>query len=144
MSSNSKEYARAYYAAHKEQIAAYQRAYQKKKRKAQAKADPWLLDSRIDYKTPTREDFQAIPQAKSYNKEYYEANKERIREQQRASRLKKKRLQKQRDYYAANREHLCELQRKSYAKRQQKKRMERTWYGRTALKIKSLFKSLAF
>ena len=100
-------------------------------------ANPWLLDTRVDYKTPTREDFQAVPKEKelTYSQKYYAENKERIREQQRLSRAKKKRNEKQRAYYAANKEHLCELSRKSYAKRQREKKLSKTFLGRLYLKV---------
>lgn len=136
MPTNRAGYMRAYYESHKEQIQAQQRAYYKK-RKAERQANPWLLDTRVDYKTPTREDFQAVPKEKelTYSQKYYAENKERIREQQRISRKKKKAAEKQRAYYAANREHLCELSRKSYAKRQREKKLSKTWYGRLYLKV---------
>ena len=127
---------RAYYESHKEKIQAQQRDYYKK-RKAERQANPWLLDTRVDYKTPTKEDFQAVPKEKelTYSQKYYAENKERIREQQRISRKKKKAAEKQRAYYAANREHLCELSRKSYAKRQREKKLSKTFLGRLYLKV---------
>lgn len=127
---------RAYYESHKERIQAQQRDYYKRKQ-AERQANPWLLDTRVDYKTPTREDFQAVPKEKelTYSQKYYAENKERIKEQQRISRKKKKAAEKQRAYYAANREHLCELSRKSYAKRQREKKLSKTWYGRLYLKV---------
>lgn len=127
---------RAYYESHKERIQAQQRAYYKRKQ-TERQANPWLLDTRVDYKTPTREDFQAVPKEKelTYSQRYYAENKERIKEQQRISRKKKKAAEKQRAYYAANREHLCELSRKSYAKRQREKKLSKTWYGRLYLKV---------
>ena len=136
MTTNRAGYMRAYYESHKERIQAQQRDYYKR-RKAEKQANPWLLDTRVDYKTPTREDFQAVPKEKelTYSQKYYAENKERIREQQRISRAKKKRNEKQRAYYAANKEHLCELSRKSYAKRQREKKLSKTWYGRLYLKV---------
>jgi len=136
MPTNRAGYMRAYYESHKEQIQAQQRAYYKK-RKAEKQANPWLLDTRVDYKTPTREDFQAVPKEKelTYSQKYYAENKERIKEQQRLSRKKKKAAEKQRAYYAANKEHICELQRKSYAKRQREKKLSRTFLGRLYLKV---------
>ena len=124
---------RAYYESHKERIQAQQRDYYKR-RKAEKQAK---LDTRVDYKTPTREDFQAVPKEKelTYSQKYYAENKERIREQQRLSRAKKKRNEKQRAYYAANKEHLCELSRKSYAKRQREKKLSKTFLGRLYLKV---------
>lgn len=136
MTTNRTGYMRAYYESHKEQIQAQQRAYYKRKQ-AERQANPWLLDTRVDYRTPTREDFQAVPKEKelTYSQKYYAENKERIKEQQRISRKKKKAAEKQRAYYAANREHLCELSRKSYAKRQREKKLSKTWYGRLYLKV---------
>lgn len=140
MTTNRKEYARAYYEAHKEQYRQYQRNYWKRQAEKNAAANPWLFDSRVDFATPTREDFQAIPKATSYNKEYYEKNKERIRAQQKESRERRKRLQYQRDYYAANRDRIVIQQREYHRKKAKEKRMAKTWYGRLALKFKSLFK----
>ena len=136
MPTNRAGYMRAYYESHKERIQAQQRDYYKR-RKAEKQANPWLLDTRVDYKTPTREDFQAVPKEKelTYSQKYYAENKERIREQQRISRAKKKRNEKQRAYYAANKEHLCELSRKSYAKRQREKKLSKTFLGRLYLKV---------
>lgn len=136
MTTNRAGYMRAYYESHKERIQAQQRDYYKR-RKAEKQANPWLLDTRVDYKTPTREDFQAVPKEKelTYSQKYYAENKERIREQQRISRKKKKAAEKQRAYYAANREHLCELSRKSYAKRQREKKLSKTFLGRLYLKV---------
>lgn len=136
MPTNRAGYMRAYYESHKEKIQAQQRDYYKR-RKAERQANPWLLDTRVDYKTPTREDFQAVPKEKelTYSQKYYAENKERIREQQRISRKKKKAAEKQRAYYAANREHLCELSRKSYAKRQREKKLSKTFLGRLYLKV---------
>lgn len=98
--------------------------------------NPQLFDMREDYKTPTKEDFQQVPQRElTYSQRYYAENKERIREQQRLSRKKKKTAEKQRAYYAEHREHLCELQRKNYAKRQRQKKLSKTFLGRLYLKI---------
>lgn len=135
MTTNTKEYQRAWYAAHKEERRAYFREYNKRKKERQA--NPWLLDTRVDYKTPTREDFQAVPREKelTYSQKYYAENKERIRAQQQAKRKKDKINAKQRAYYAANREHLCELSRKSYAKRQREKKLSKTFLGRLYLKV---------
>lgn len=71
----------------------------------------------------------------TYSQRYYAENRERIREQQRLSRKKKKTAEKQRAYYAEHREHLCELQRKNYAKRQRQKKLSKTFLGRLYLKI---------
>ena len=136
MTTNRAGYMRAYYESHKEQIQAQQRAYYKRKQ-AERQANPWLLDTRVDYKTPTREDFQAVPKEKelTYSQKYYAENRERIREKQKETRAKKKRNEKQRAYYAANKEHLCELSRKSYAKRQREKKLSKTFLGRLYLKV---------
>jgi len=140
MTANRKEYAMAYYQAHKEQLREYQRAYQRKKRSSKM-PNPWLLDTRVDYKTPTREDFKAIPEIRSsYNKEYYAANRERIRAQQRQRRLDDKRKAKQRAYYAENRDRILEQQKKYHSKKTKEKKMSKTFLGRLKLKFKSLFK----
>ena len=135
MTTNTKEYQRAWYAAHKEERRAYFKEYNKKKKERQA--NPWLLDTRVDYKTPTKEDFQAVPREKelTYSQKYYAENRERIREKQKEARARKKRNEKQRAYYAANKEHLCELQRKSYARRQREKKLSKTFLGRLYLKV---------
>lgn len=135
MATNTKEYQRAWYAAHKEERRAYFKEYNKRKKERQA--NPWLLDTRVDYKTPTKEDFQAVPREKelTYSQKYYAENRERIREKQKEARARKKRNEKQRAYYAANKEHLCELQRKSYARRQREKKLSKTFLGRLYLKV---------
>ena len=135
MTTNTKEYQRAWYAAHKEERRAYFKEYNKRKKERQA--NPWLLDTRVDYKTPTKEDFQAVPREKelTYSQKYYAENRERIREKQKEARARKKRNEKQRAYYAANKEHLCELQRKSYARRQREKKLSKTFLGRLYLKV---------
>lgn len=125
MATNSREYSRKYYAEHKEMFREASKRYQERKKleKRLKVTNPRLFDLREDYKTPTKEEFKSVPtRTSSYNKEYYEKNKERIREQQRLSRKRKKINEKQREYYAKNREHICELQRKN---RQTKKRREK-------------------
>ncbi len=133
---------RAYYESHKEQIQAQQRAYYKR-RKAEKQANPWLLDTRVDYKTPTREDFQAVPKplsnSYSYNREYYQKNKERIRAQQKESRERKKRINYQREYYSANRERILEQQRKYWKKKREEAKLSKTFWGRMKLKIRKFF-----
>lgn len=138
MATNSKEYARAYYQAHKEQIKAYQRSYHKKK-KAQGIISTSTLFDTERYKETIKASFDDIPK-QTYSQQYYAANKERIRAQQKESRERKKRLQKQRDYYAANKERIATQQRAYYQKKVKEKRMAKTWYGRMALRFKSLFK----
>lgn len=112
--------------------------YQEKKRleKKLKITNPGLFDMREDYRTPTREDFQQVPQRElTYSQRYYAENRERIREKQQAKRKKDKANARQRAYYAANREHLCELQRKSYARRQRQKKLSKTFLGRLYLKV---------
>lgn len=138
MTTNSKEYSRKYYAEHREMFRESSKRYQEKKRleKKLKITNPGLFDMREDYRTPTREDFQQVPQRElTYSQRYYAENRERIREQQRLSRKKKKTAEKQRAYYAEHREHLCELQRKNYAKRQRQKKLSKTFLGRLYLKI---------
>ena len=145
MSTNKKEYARAYYEAHKEHIKEYYREYNKKRRmeklRAEAKANPWLFNMSVDYATPTREDFQAVsPEKKlTYSQKYYAENRERIREQQRQKRADDKRKEKARKYYAEHREHLCEVQRQCWARKQRKKRLSKTALWRMWLKIEKIF-----
>lgn len=138
MTTNSKEYSRRYYAEHKEMFKESSKRYQEKKRleKKLKITNPGLFDMREDYRTPTREDFQQVPQRElTYSQRYYAENRERIREKQQAKRKKDKANARQRAYYAANREHLCELQRKSYARRQRQKKLSKTFLGRLYLKI---------
>lgn len=127
---------RAYYESHKERIQAQQRDYYKRK-KAKRQANPWLLDTRVDYKTPTREDFKAVSKKKelTYSQKYYAKNRERIRAQQQAKRKRDKINAKQRAYYATNKEHIRELQRKSRAERKRKENLSKTFLGRIYLKV---------
>lgn len=138
MTTNSREYMRKYYAEHREKFREASRKHQEKKRQQKylGNPNPRLFDMREDYKTPTTEDFKAIPEARtSYNKEYYLKNRDRIRAQQKESRKRRKAAEKQRAYYAEHREHLCELQRKSYAKKQRVKKLSKSFFGRLYLKI---------
>lgn len=139
MSTNRPGYMRAYYESHKEQIRTYQKAYYKRKQ-AEKRANPWLLDLREDYKTPTREDFQAIPTKElTYSQKYYAENREKIRTKQRETRERNKRLSKQRAYYAAHRERILEQQRWYQKKKTKEKRMSKTFFGRMVLKVKKIF-----
>lgn len=134
MTTNSKEYQRARYEAHKEERKAYYKEYHKR-RKAWV-PNSQLFDMREDYKTPTREDFQSVETpVRSKAMEYYYANRERILEQQRENRARKKRNEKQRAYYAANREHICELQKKNRASKKRQEKLSKTFMGRLYLKI---------
>jgi len=141
---NTKEYQRAYYAAHRQLYLDAQKRYREKKKREQALANPnpRLFDMREDYKTPTKEEFQSVayePQL-TYSQKYYAENKERIKAKQKETRERNKRLQKQRAYYAANRERILEQQRWYQKKKTQEKRMSKTFLGRLTLKFKSLFK----
>lgn len=139
MATNRTAYMRAYYESHKEKIQAQQReAYLRRKAK---RANPWLLDTRVDYKTPTREDFKAIPKERelTYSQKYYAANRERIREQQQAKRKKDKINAKQREYYAANREKILEQQRENRHRRKRVEKMSKTFWGRVRLKLEKIF-----
>lgn len=134
MATNRKDYMRAYYDSHKEKIQAQQRAHYKKKKMQQA--NPWLLDLRVDFTTPTREDFKSIGQPElTYSQRYYAANKEKIRAQQKAIREKKKRQEYQREYYKANKDKIRAQQRASYAKKHKK-----SFFSKVISKFKSLFK----
>lgn len=134
MTTNSKEYQRAWYAAHREERKAYFKEYNKRKRLE--KSNPRLFDMREDYKAEVKEKFQSIPKKElTYSQRYYAENREKIRAQQKESRERRKRNEKQKKYYAANREHICELQRKSYAKKQRQKRLSKTFLGRVYLRI---------
>jgi len=139
MPTNRAGYMRAYYESHKERIQAQQRAY-RKRRQAGEVSNPWLLDLRVDYKTPTTEDFKAISTKElTYSQKYYAENKEKIKAKQRETRERNKKLSKQRAYYAANRERILEQQRKYQQKKTQEKRMSKTFFGRVILKVKKIF-----
>lgn len=138
MATNSREYSRKYYAEHKEMFREASKRYQERKKleKRLKVTNPRLFDLREDYKTPTKEEFKSVPtRTSSYNKEYYEKNKERIREQQRLSRKRKKINEKQREYYAKNREHICELQRKNRQTKKRREKLSKTFLWRMYLKI---------
>ena len=144
MTTNSKEYQRRYYEKNKEKIKASQRAYYEKQKEIKKlnvsfwlhQPNPRLFDMKEDYKTGVKEKFQSIPKKElTYSQRYYAENREKIRAQQKESRERRKKRDKQREYYAANREHLCELQRKNYAKRQRKKKLSKTFLGRVYLRI---------
>lgn len=67
---------------------------------------------REDYRTPTAQTFRDLPkQELTYAQKYYAENRERIREQQRLGRERKKKREKQRAYYAKNRKKILEQQR---------------------------------
>lgn len=130
MTTNSREYARKYYAEHKEMFREASKRYQEKKKleKRLKVTNPRLFDLREDYKTPTKEDFKSVPiRTSSYNKEYYEKNKEKIRIQQRESRLKKRAAEKRKVYYEANRERILEQQRKYQHKKAREKKLSKTF-----------------
>ena len=130
MTTNSKEYARKYYAEHKEAFREASKRYQEKKKleKRLKVTNPRLFDMREDYTTQTREKFQEIPkQELTYSQKYYAENRERIRAQQKEKRMRDKRNAKQRAYYSEHKEHLRELQRKNYAKKQREKKMSKTF-----------------
>ena len=155
MPTNREGYMKAYYEAHREQIRAYQRAYHqahkeehnsrqrayaRNRKAAQAVSNPRLFDMREDFIQQTKEDFKAVPQQRSsYQKDYYDANKERIREYQRAYREKKKRRDYQRAYYEANKERITAQQREYHSKKAKEKRMSKTFLGRVALKMRKFF-----
>lgn len=136
MTTNSREYSHDYYLRNKEKFKAAARRYREKKRNEKLVSNPRLFDMREDFKTATREKFQAVPKKElTYSQKYYAENRERIREQQRLSRKKKKTAEKQRAYYAEHREHLCELQRKNYAKKKRVEKLSKTFLWRLYLKI---------
>ncbi|MBO7691725.1 MAG: hypothetical protein J6T10_03720 [Methanobrevibacter sp.] len=138
MTTNSKEYMRKYYAEHKEAFKEASRRCREKKRQQKIldNPNPRLFDMREDYKTPTTEDFKAIPEVRTtYNRDYYLKNRDRIRAQQKESRRRKKINARQRAYYAEHREHICELQNKSRAKRKREKKLSKSFFGRLYLKI---------
>ena len=139
MVTNSKEYNHKYYLANRERMRAQQKAY-RERRKAE-EWNPKLMDTGESMKTEYKEAFSSIPQpTRSKAMEYYYANRERILEQQRASRKKAKLSAKQREYYAKNKEHIQELSRKSYAKRQREKRLSKSFFWRVILKIERFVK----
>lgn len=91
-------------------------------------SNPRLFDMREDYTTPTRQDFQGIPQRElTYSQRYYAENRERIRAQQKETRRRKKVNEKQRAYYAANREHICEMQRKNRLAKKRREKLSKTF-----------------
>lgn len=138
MTTNSKEYARKYYQEHKEALKESHKRYQEKKRieKMLKQTNPRLFDMREDFSTPTRQDFQAIPQQElTYSQRYYAANRDRIRAKQNESRRRQKINAKQREYYAKNREHICEMQRKNRAAKKRQGKLSKTFLGRLYLKI---------
>lgn len=93
MVTNSKEYARKYYAEHKEMFRESSKRYQEKKRieKMLKKSNPRLFDMREDYATPTKQDFEQIPQRElTYSQRYYAENRERIRAPTKRKQKKKK------------------------------------------------------
>lgn len=144
MATNSREYSRKYYAEHREMFREASRKYQEKRKleKQLKVTNPRLFDMREDYKTPTKEDFQAVayqPEL-TYSQKYYAENKERIKAKQKETRERNKRLAKQRAYYAAHRERILEQQRWYQRKKTKEKRMSKTFLGRLTLKFKSLFK----
>lgn len=131
MTTNSKEYQKAYYEANKERIKQQQREYYLKKR-----ANPKLFDMREDYKTPTREEFKEIPTPKlSKAMEYYYANRERILEQQRDRRRREKINAKQREYYAKNKKRLREQQNKRREDARKLEKFSKSFIGKICLKI---------
>lgn len=138
MVTNSKEYARKYYAEHKEMFRESSKRYQEKKKleKRLRVTNPRLFDMKEDYATPTKQDFEQIPQRElTYSQRYYAENRERIRAQQKESRRRKKVNAKQREYYAANREHICEMQRKNRQTKKRREKLSKTFLWRLYLKI---------
>lgn len=138
MTTNSKEYMRKYYAEHKEKFREASKAYRERKKleKRLKVSNPRLFDPREDYSAQVKEKFQSIPKRElTYAQKYYAENRERIREQQRLSRKRKKTNAKQREYYAKNREHICELQRKGRQAKKRKEKLSKTFLWRLYLKI---------
>ena len=130
MTTNSREYSRKYYAEHKEMFKEASRKYQQKRKleKQLMVSNPRLFDLREDYKTPTKEDFQAVPTKElTYSQKYYAENREKIRAKQKETRERNKRLTRQRAYYAANRERILEQQRNYQHKKTKEKRMSKTF-----------------
>lgn len=138
MATNTREYSRKYYAKHREMFRESSKRYQEKKKmeKMLRQSNPRLFDMREDYKTSTREDFQAIPQRElTYSQRYYAANKERIKAKQKETRRKKKINEYQRAYYAANKEHILEMNKRNRETKKREKRLSKTFMGRLYLKI---------
>lgn len=98
---------------------------------------------REDYKTPTIQTFRDLPkQELTYAQKYYAENRERILEQQKLGRERKKRREKQRAYYAKNKKRILEQQRsyrqslkQAYIKSQQPS----SFIGRIVARFKDLF-----
>lgn len=138
MTTNSREYAHNYYLANKDKYRAAAKKFREKKKreKLASNPNPRLFDMREDFKTTTKEKFQAIPKKElTYSQKYYAENRERIREQQRLSRKRKKINARQREYYAKNREHICELQRKSRYEKKRREKLSKSFLWRLRLKI---------
>lgn len=138
MTTNSKEYARKYYREHKEMFREASRRYQEKKKleKRLRVTNPRLFDMKTEeYRDYVKQSFKTPEKELTYSQRYYAENKERIREQQRLARKRKKINAKQREYYAKNRKHICEMQRKNRVKKQRAERLSKSFFGRLYLKI---------
>lgn len=101
-------------------------------------SNPRLFDMPAEeYKAIVREKFQEVKATPTRSKamEYYYANRERILEQQRASRKRAKLNAKQREYYAKNREKVLAMQKRSRDKRNREARLSKSFFGRLYLKI---------
>ena len=138
MTTNSREYMRKYYAANKEKFREAQRRHQEKKRQQRYldNPNPRLFDLREDYKTPVKEEFKSIPKKElTYSQKYYAANREMVREKQKAYREKKKRCEKQRAYYAANRDRIAKQQKEYRTRKARTQKLSKSFLGRLYLKI---------
>ena len=116
MPTNRKEYAQAYYLAHKEQFREYSRRAQEK---AKAK-DLAEQQARL-----------------TYSQRYYAANKELIKERQRKYREKKKKQEYNKTYYQANREKIREYWRAYSARKYKEDKLAKTFMWRVLLKLEN-------
>ena len=140
MTTNSKEYARKYYLANREQYRAYSKKHYVtvKREKFLKNPNPRLFDMREDYKATTKKLFKEVPEL-TYYQQYYAANREKVRAQQKAYRERNKRNEKQRAYYAANRERIRAQQN---ARRKATKQQEQPYYfvDRIIERFRNLFR----
>ena len=114
MTTNPKEYAHAYYLAHKEQYKGYVEKYKEKKKK---------------------EKYEAYLASLTPAQRYYAMNKEKVKAQQKAYRERKKKKEYNKTYYMANRDRIRALNRENYFKTRREQRLSKTFIGRIWLKI---------
>ena len=130
MTTNSKEYARKYYAEHKEMFREASKRYQEKKKleKRLRVTNPRLFDMKTEeYRDYVKQSFKAPEKELTYSQRYYAENRDRIREQQRLARKRKKINEKQREYYAKNKEHIRAQQKRHRAEKKRQEKLSKTF-----------------